>query len=51
MCRNGGWGTGCRQKQVLDSRNARGSQDPIEMEFSEMSNKGERELVETISRG
>ena len=41
---------GSNQK-VPDARKARGSQDPTGMTLAEIPNKGEREPVETISRG
>jgi len=40
---------GGSHKKVPDARKARGSQDPTEMRLAEISNKGEREPVETIS--
>jgi hypothetical protein len=39
------------QQKVPDIRKARGSQDPTGMTLAEITNKGEREPVETISRG
>jgi len=45
-----GLGLGSYQN-VPDARKARGSQDPTRMILAEMSNKGEREPEEIISRG
>jgi hypothetical protein len=42
------WGS---HQKVPDARKARGSQDPTGMTLVEIPNKGEREPVETISRG
>jgi hypothetical protein len=49
VCHNRVWGTGGSHQQVPDARKARGSQDTTGMRLVEMPNKGERELVETIS--
>jgi hypothetical protein len=46
-----GWGTEGRHQKVPDARKARGSQYLIGMTLAEISNKGEIEPVETISRG
>jgi hypothetical protein len=39
------------QQKVPDAKKTRGFQDPIRMTLAEIPNKGEREPVETISRG
>jgi hypothetical protein len=44
----GNWDWDNHQK-VLDARNARGSQDAVEMTLAEISPKGEREPAETMS--
>jgi len=44
----GNWG---RQQKVPDARKGRGSQYPSGMTLAEISNKGESEPAETISRG
>ena len=50
-CSNGGWGTRGSHQQVPGTRKARVSQDPTGMILAEIPNKGEKEPVETISRG
>ena len=40
-----------RHLKLSNIRETRGSQDPTGMTIAEIPNKGERELVETISRG
>jgi hypothetical protein len=51
MCSNGGWGTGANNQKVPDARKARASQNPMGMTLAEIPNKGEKEPIETISRG
>jgi hypothetical protein len=43
--------TGGSHQNVPGASKARGSQDPTGMRLAEMPNKGEGELVETISKG
>jgi hypothetical protein len=38
-------------EKVPDARRAKGSQDPMGMTLAKIPNKGDREPVETISRG
>jgi hypothetical protein len=47
----GNWGTGGSYQKVPGARKARGSQDRMRMTLTEILNKGEKEPVETISRG
>jgi hypothetical protein len=42
---------GVATRKVPDAKKARGSQDPTGMALAEIPNKGERQPVETISRG
>jgi hypothetical protein len=51
MCSNKRWGTGSSNQNVSDVRKARSSQDPMGMTLAEILQKGEGELVQTISRG
>jgi len=51
VCGSRGWETWDSHQKVPDFRKVRGSQDPMEMTLAEISNKGERETVETISKG
>jgi hypothetical protein len=44
-------GTGSSHYKVPDARDPRGSKDPTGRTLAEIPNKGEREPVETISRG
>jgi hypothetical protein len=44
-------GTRGSHQKVSDAKKVGGSQDPTGMRIAEMPNKGEGELVETISRG
>jgi hypothetical protein len=48
LCSNGEWGTGDNHQQVINVRKARGYQNTTGMRLAEISNKGEREPVETI---
>jgi hypothetical protein len=48
---SGGWGSRNNKQKVPDARKARGSQHPTGMTLAEIPNKGEREPVETPSRG
>jgi hypothetical protein len=41
----------CSQQKVPDTWNGRGSQDTLRITLAEIPNKGEREPVETITRG
>jgi hypothetical protein len=50
MCSNGRRGAAGSHQKVQDVRKARGSQDPTRVTLAEIPIKGERELVETISR-
>ena len=45
------WGMGNWGPDVPDTRKAKSSQDPTRMTLAKIPNKGEREPVETISRG
>jgi hypothetical protein len=49
VCRSEGWGTMCSHYIVGDAQDPRVSHNPTGMTLAEVTNKGERESVETIS--
>jgi hypothetical protein len=51
VCSCGRGGAEGSHQKVSDARKARGYQNPTGMTLAEIHNKGEREPVETISRG
>jgi hypothetical protein len=51
VCSNGGWETGGSHQKLPGARKARGFQDPPGMTLAEILNIGEKEPIETISRG
>jgi hypothetical protein len=51
VCSNGGWETRGSYQKIPDAWKARGSQDSTGMTLAEIPNKGEREPVQTTSRG
>ena len=51
MCSNREWGSGGSNQKVPDARKARASQDPMGITLSEIPHRGEKEPVQTISRG